>query len=190
MGKNGGKRPKRKIFHSANLIVDIKRRVIVLSGNVDKATSNAFQKAIWKMQNFGSEPITVRIRRGKGGCAIACMMIHGLLRNCFAHTVCIVEDYAYSGSLHILQGAAERVMRKNARLKFHWATVQFEENVWYDIEEITSCLSYLVQMNSRLYDMMQRRTGLPIESIDNFYKIGAIIPAQKALDLSLIDRLV
>ena len=141
------------------------------------------------MQIVNLEEITVKIKRGEGGCAISSMMIYGLLRTCFAPVKCIVENYAYSGSFLILQGAAKRVMRKGARLKFHWATAQFDDDAQRDIIEVGELFVYLTQLNERLYDVIQGRSGLPRKLVCELYKEGAIISAPRALKLSLADKI-
>lgn len=180
----------RRVIKGADMVVDIEKRLIIMSGSISPATGIAFQKALLKMQDENLDEITVRIRQGNGGCATTAMMIYGLLRTCFAPTRCVVEGYAYSGSLHILQGASRRIMKKKARLKFHWVNARLSSDVWYDIKEIGEIFVYLMQMNEGLYRMMAERTGLPMEDVKAFFAAGKILTAKQALKLSLVDKII
>ncbi len=179
-----------RVVRGADMTVDINKRVIVMFGEISPATGIAFQKALLKMQDESLEGITVRIRQGNGGCVISSMMIYGLLRACFAPTICIVEEYAYSGSLLVFQGALRRIIKKEAYLGFHWANVEFTENTQYDIRDVGKIFDCLLKMNEGMYKMMRERTGLPMDKIKAFFAAEATISPAKALKLSLVDEII
>ncbi len=68
-----------RVISGADVIVDIKRRTIIMSGGINRMTVAAFQRALFEIQNESLEEIVVKIRRGNGGCAISSIMIYGLL---------------------------------------------------------------------------------------------------------------
>ncbi len=188
--KKRGRKSTRRVIKGADMVVDIDKRLIIMSGRISRATALAFQGFLFEMQNESLGEITIKIRRGNGGCAISSMMIYGLLRACLAPTKCIVEGRAYSGSLLVLQGASKRVIRKRAYLRFHWANAEFAESTLYDINEVGEFFVYLLQMNEGMYEMIRERTGLPMEDIKAFFAAEATISPAKALRLHLVDEVI
>lgn len=185
------RKSKFKVFLSANLRVDFRERTIILDGEIDQHTANVFRKLLFKMQNDNADLITVRIIRSTGGCAISSFMINGMLRSSFAPIRCIVERYARSGAVDILQGASERIMLADATLKLHWVAIEIHKDESIDVWGASSLLTYINSVNKKAYQIISDRSGMSKKEVKLLHKacMKFALTAKAALEYGLIDEI-
>lgn len=179
------------VFSRANLILDTEKRTIILNGTINHYTAKIFQGALFDMQSENLEPIIVRILSSSGGCTISSLMIYSILRTCFAPTICIVEKYAHSGAIHILQGAEQRIIMENATIQLHLSEVRFGKDQGYDALQVVYLLKYMIKADNVIYKIMSECTGLSREQLKELYEICSTqeLDAKTALKQSLVDKI-
>lgn len=176
-----------------NVIFDIKNRWIKLFGRITQTTASEFVKFLVLTHASNPDwrnPITVFLIESNGGDAVASYFIYHLLANSPSPIITCVEKKAKSGAFIISQAGFKRLIYKNAVLAFHWATYTFFKDEVYDIEKMDSLREKLRRLNSNLYRIVSRRSGLTISKVKQFFREGKILTAEEAKHFNLTDVIV
>lgn len=188
MGK-GQAGARKKFYKKLGLTVDLDRRKISLDGLIVKETGFVFHKTLHVMQSESiEEPITIDILRSRGGDCITAIMIYAMLRICAAPIKSVVRHYAKSGACYIFQGASERIMMPGSYLALHWAVLRGVES-GFTVEDVEVEYDYLLRINDYIYDVIRKRTGMPMGAIKKLCKTSAPINPRQAIQLGLADKI-
>jgi len=174
---------------------DLQRRWLEKNriGIIDEVNRDMFvyvREAIAIKMGEGGPPITVHISSG-GGAVVWGLDIYDLINFYPGKKVGVVHSMAASMASIILQACDWRTATPYASVLIHHVNNQnLKLDVARDKNELEKFIAGMEKSQSKLYEILVRRTGKPMEEISARCKMEESMTAQEALNYHLIDQIV
>jgi ATP-dependent Clp protease protease subunit len=166
--------------------VDIRGRTIYLEDEIDKDSTNMFNKCLRYLDKTGGD-IKI-IVNCEGGCVNNGFSIYDTIRGCSNDVEVRVVGSVMSMATIILQAGDKRTMSKHSRMMLHRGEIALDDH-------ITNVERAIAESKEQEEDMMEIYLEKIHEVNPNYKKTSlkkmmdfdTYISAQKALELGLID---
>ena len=166
-----------------------KKRIIMLSEDVDKQVASTIQSLLMYYNNVSQEEDIVLLINTAGGDATALVAIYDTMRLIQAPITTLGAGRIYSAGAFLLAAGTpgKRTMLKNAEVMIHGLQCSFPEIPLSDQTDAKNYYSYLDSFNKKILKILAKHTGQPISKITADAQRDMYLSSEEAVAYGLID---
>lgn len=165
----------------------MKNRIIFLGNEIDEEVANIVVAQLLYMEAIGNDPITMYIN-SPGGSVIDGLAIYDTMQfvKPVVKTVCVGMAASMASILLCAGSKGERNILPNGQVLIH----QPSGGTWGTAADMTIDVNHINHAKERLYDILSKHTGQPVEKIMEDSQRDFWLTADEALEYGVVDNIV
>lgn len=166
---------------------DLKKRIIYIRGEVDSLIARDFAMGF---NDLKGQKKTIMVDIGSPGGEVASSLdIFNKLRNSGCPIIMVTFGVIASGALLIFLGGDERIISKNAIIRFHWPVV-IRENEEINPDSTEADRDYFKKIFEHAGTIIAGRTGLSLREVKNYMRYAKAFDGVQSREIGLATKIL
>ena len=163
-------------------------RIVMLGTAIDDNVANLVVAQLLHLESVNSSKDVQLYINSPGGDMVAMFAIHDAMEQirCDVATTCIGQAASAAAVLLAAGAPGKRRLLPNARVLLH----QPHGGAQGQSSDLEIAVREMVEMRTRMVDILQRRTGQPREQLDRDLDRDFILRGQLAVDYGVVDEIL
>lgn len=166
------------------------QNIIAIGGDIDGDTALYIREALLRLIAKGSPAIKIFITSAGGSVDLG-LDIYDALRNYSGETTGVVQGYARSIAVVILQGCKKKVAMCHSRFLVHHISMikEISLDILRDSEKVAQIRDDLEKSQAMIYEILSNTTKQPLDKIKDECAKNREMTAMEAKKFGLIDEI-
>lgn len=170
------------------VVSNLRKRIIFIRGEINHNASACFAVQFEEIKRQKGK-ITIDIS-SPGGDIISTLDIYNKIRNATFPVTTITYGAIGSGALLIFLGADQRLISKNALIRFHWPVVARDIDEEINPDSTQTDDDYFKTLFNHCGKLIASRTGLKLRTIKNYMRYSKAFDGEQAFKMKVVTKII